>query len=341
MMFKTLKSLVVGICAFVLVFTFMPSSSTANLQTFNISEASAYSTGSQTFVQNYSSSVYTETQEAVEGRFPIPENGRASGLFGTTEDIAKKVQLSSCNWGIARSEMEQALDYIGNAPSWYGTDKPWSYENWPEGATDKFVGDDGIGVIRYEQEPGESWTSLTYHTGDTFRKASCGLMTTANALSTLTKRWVHPLELFCVLGSIDQYGRGLVACPNTDNGAFAQAALAQACTIAGLPTEMSHSLDYDKLDALFEEGGVLVCVMTGMPYTSGHHYVMLYDKQVINGEEIYLLSSTTSRERSFTGLYTKAVIEQGNPHDCIYIHTNPDLVFDNTNYVTYTEDTSQ
>lgn len=342
-MFKTLKNLVVGICAFTLIFTFMPSQSASSVVSAYMTPTS-YSTDSQTFVQSYSASVYIETQEATEGEFPIPETGRASGLWGTTETIAKRVVASSCSKGITRETMEYAMDYIGNAPVWYGTDTPWSYDNWPEGATDRFKGTDGYGVIRYEQSAIEPWAKTVYHAGSSFIDAGCGLITTANALSTLTKRWVHPMELFCVLGALDQYSDYTgQSCPNSTNGAFSCGALAAACNAAGVPTEVSDSLDYGKLDAIIAEGGVVVCVMHNMPYTreGGAHYIMLYDKQVIGGETCYLLSSTTGRERSFTGIYTRDVLEGGTPNQCLYLHVNKDLVFDNTNYVTYTEDTSQ
>ncbi len=364
-MFKMLKRCVIGVCLFVVVFTFFPMGSSGNqvISGFKQTSAGVFANqqGQVTAAYNVTWDEKPPDIEPGDAMYD-PQQGLSSGLYGTTAQLADRIKNSNLHSGFTREEMEKALNYVGQPPAAFTNGKMLSYTNFPEGAVDPFLGEDGIGVIRYtqgyQQSSGkrEPWTSDTYHGGASFGVSSCGIITTANAISTLTRRWVNPMELFIVLGTSDTYGTELTPCPSgMGTGAFSYTALAWVCRQAGLQCS-EGGFTLDKLDECLNAGGVCVKSLPGPPWNAGGgHYVMIYgmiDCTYTSRGHCYLVCNPTYRgEAANYGFPSKGYTftedhvfghhpgsRIGTRDDALFIYPNPDLIPDGTDLSVGTQD---
>lgn len=354
-MIKNLKTFVYGICILALVFTFMPTgTSTADLMSFqrDMSIGTQYSKSQSTGLVSeldafLSSKDAKDTQTPkVNGTFPETKQGVASGLWGTSEDLYRMISNFDGGRGLTESQILEAYKFIGVKP-----EKEHSYENNPEGTTDRFQGSDGYGFVRYSQDSSEekAWNTLPSGSDDYMHNA-CGLINVANALSTLSKRWVHPMELMIPMACLNQMEGHRSTTSFVD--AFCEDALADACVWAGFTQttcqDWGTEFTKENVDACLDAGGIVVAVFKVQPFTSAKyadfvkaHYVCIrqrVDCTTCGGEgnHCYLVSnSCEGREDEYPkdkskmpilGHYTWQLMEWGyspNKH-LVFIYPHND-----------------
>lgn len=238
--------------------------------------------------------------------FPEPAKGVASGLWGTTEELANYIESSSAN-GIDKDAMRQMLDYVGMAPKAYGTSTWVDYGTRKGG--DKFKGPDGLGMVCYHQGSasgsGEPYNAIDYQGGHDLTGSGCGFIALANALSTLEKKWVNPAEVLIAMGTTSERGGYASHVVAASNGAAYSSALAQVAQQAGYTAvwggdkENGSTIGFSqsKVDDVIDAGGLVVAVLRGLPVSSkadSAHYIVIRDK--LSSGNYVICNSLPNRE---------------------------------------------
>lgn len=359
---KSLKNTVIVMLVAVVAFNFLPTvSSNATITGFQESQSQTVTNSSTVIAQMLAAAdkgVYDDKPPDVQlgDAMYTPEAGLASGLWGTAVDLARRMELSKYNSNLPRSTCEDLFKYIGTPPKHYSDGKLQLTYDYPDlGIKDKFAGPDGIGVIRYTQnDDGGPWLedwALTRYNGETLRYGGCGYFATANALSTITRRWVNPAELFivCATSDVTHGGRGIAAAQSNSSRAALIDALRSACTEAGVSTVQVDSCTQQELDTLLESGGVLVGVFSKRPFngdgTDGGHWIVIYDKVdcPVNGTCYLMCNSVNSYDRNVknggcthcsTHIAYNTIISHTGFANVFFMYPNPDLIPDSLQDIT-------
>lgn len=317
-MIKRLLWGVVGLCVLVLMFNFIPIS---NSQSFEYESTSTSFDASTSFSQLMAQYVntWTKTQEPdytgySTTTFPEPQAALASGLWGTSEELTQMINNSPAAQNMLKDSMFTCFQYIGTSPS----EQMLNPDLFPLYDIDKFKGPDGVGMVRYPQYlgyGGDDWLNIRYSpygsSGNLLQNA-CGVINTACALSTISKRWVHPCELLIVMGcrdSLDRVSDGS-SFPNVGaNGAASVQALADCVYAAGF-TDTKCGRTWaggaglgtvkPEVDACLDAGGIVVMMGREMPITEGGHYFCVYDRVDCNecGEHYLVYNTVIPRNKA-------------------------------------------
>ena len=203
------------------------------------------------------------------------------------------------------------VEHVGKAPDSEGRSN-YEYE------VDKWKEKNGMGVVRYAQTTkncaGEDWASLSY--GDaTFYQAACGCYSASCIISTMTGKYVNPVEVSLAAStyslrhpedngwyknhinevwdaSLYNSATGKYGDFKEDSGAYQYTILGRVIAECGLKVEYGNSLDKSKLDSCLSSGGmVLWCVNNKLNnrFTTGGHYVVIREKV---GNDYLIYSST-------------------------------------------------
>lgn len=266
----------------------------------------------------------TENGEKAVMSFPEAVPGKASGLWGTTEQLTAWVeQLNANNSPLGanvaqlKANMRELLPLMGLSPN-----KPFKYE------TDKFLGPDGWGFIHYDQTSTGKEPYLKLHhqdgtgSGGTFNSSACGLYSLSMILSTLEKQWVNPAELAVAMQTYGVRNNKRINTTQMGNlGAAYWSGLLAIVKEAGY-TDAKLSgkiLDQAMLDDCLAKGGLVMYVTVDKDFTSGGHYVVIREK---TADGKYLMGNSTRRNNNE---YTFKKLQDGcsTNRDTLYVYPKP------------------
>lgn len=263
-------------------------------------------------------------QGTSDGTFPQAVEGQASGLFGTTADLKRYIEsmnASNCPIGTAnleglKEDLRDLIKYLGKPPVKHTVYK-----------TDKYVGSDGWGFVRYSQSSrsGEPyiWNGYTGASA-TFNSSSCGLYSTAMVLSTLEKKWVNPAEVAIAMQTYRiRTGKSVQMTQMTGSlGAAYGDGIVALFKEVGYRAEMDKSkLVKSKLDACVDAGGCVIMVVKGPLFGGAEgHFVVVRGKDPAG---LYLMGdSVNSTDVALS--YDK--LNGAFKHSAIYVYPKTKVV---------------
>lgn len=212
------------------------------------------------------------------------------GVFqGPWGDLTQYVnQLSNES---IKSKYLDLIQYVGMKPVNEG-ESNYLYN------VDKWKQSNGKGFVRYNQGGGnqvETWSSLSYG-GATFTSAACGAYSTSGVISTMTGKYINPVEVAIAMTT---YPLRHSESATTDftyhltTGPFVHTGLAKVIEECGLNTECTNTFDINKVDACLNNGGLVIYVVGpgyNKRYTGAAHYIVIREKTSTG----YLVFSSTN-----------------------------------------------